>query len=120
MPDLTDSILDTIKGMLGVSLLDTAFDTDIIVNINGVFLTLNQLGVGPTTPFNIVDNSATWTQFSDQMALYSTVKTYIYLKVKQTFDPPSTAAVIDSFANQIRELEWRLTVQVDLNTPPIP
>jgi hypothetical protein len=116
---MADSILDTIKKMLGIPTTDTAFDTDIIVNINSAFMVLNQIGVGPETVYTIEDSSATWADFiTDMDQLYSAVKTYIYLKVKVVFDPPGTSYLLDAVQNQILELESRLLYQVPIETEP--
>lgn len=115
---MTDSILDTIKKMLGIPTSDTAFDTDIIVNINSALFVLHQLGVGPAeVPYLIESNVETWVDFLTDSVYYSSVKTYIYLKVKQVFDPSGTGFLLDSMDKQIKELEWRLCNQVPV--PPI-
>jgi len=110
------NILDTVKSMLGVGLGDTVFDTDIIVGINSAFMSLNQIGVGPETVFEITDNSLEWSDFLDDVAKYSAVKSYIYLKTKLLFDPPTVGYHLTSIENQILELSWRLSVQVPI--PP--
>lgn len=116
---MTDSILDTIKQMLGIPSTDTAFDTDIIVQINSVFMTLNQLGVGPDTVYSIDNSTALWADFlGDNLSMYSSIKAYMYQKVRLAFDPPSASFVLDAIRNQIQELEWRLSVQVP-TTPTI-
>lgn len=113
---MTNSILNTIKNMLGIPNTDTAFDTDIIVQINSVFMTLNQLGIGPDTVYSIEDSTPVWTDFLTDLAMYASVKAYMYQKVRLAFDPPSASFVLDAIRNQIQELEWRLSVQVP--TPP--
>jgi hypothetical protein len=116
---MTESILNTIKQMLGIAVGDTAFDTDVIVNINSAFMVLNQLGVGTETIFSISDNNTEWVSFLSDPTLYSAVKTYIYLKVKMAFDPPSTSFILSAYSDMIRELEWRLNVQVPIPPDPI-
>lgn len=114
---MLESILDTIKQMLGIPSTDTAFDNDILVNINSAFMVLHQLGVGPElAPYSIEDNTPIWTDFLTDTVYYSVVKTYIYLKVKVVFDPPGTSFLLDAMQRQIQELEWRLSVQVPI--PP--
>lgn len=107
------SILDTIKKMLGVETDNTAFDTDIIVHINSVFMTLFQLGVGPTECFTISDSTATWADFLSTATNLELVKSYIYLKVKLLFDPSASSTVDAAIARQITEFEWRLTAQAE-------
>lgn len=108
-----ESILTSIKKMLGISEDYTQFDEDIVRHINSVFLTLTQLGVGPAGGFKIEDNTAEWTDFIEDNVQLEAVSTYIYLKVKLLFDPPPSSAVIQSMKEQIAELEWRLNVAVD-------
>lgn len=107
-----ESILNTIKKMLGIEEEYEVFDTDIIVNINMVFNVLNQLGVGPSEGFSIKDSSTTWEDYLGTSKKLEMVKTYIYLKVRQVFDPGSSS-FNTAIQSQIDELEWRLTVQVD-------
>lgn len=108
-----ESILTSIKKLLGITEEYTHFDTDIIMHINTVFMILNQLGVGPEKCFRITGNSEIWDDFLlDNLDLES-VKTYIYLKVKLVFDPPLSSAVAESMNRMINELEWRLNVAVD-------
>lgn len=117
---MEDSILTTIKKMLGISEADIAFDEDVLVNINSAFMVLHQLGVGPTTVFSIDDATAVWTDFlATEMDMYSALKTYIYLKVRLVFDPPGTSFHLTAIENQLRELEWRLTVQVPIPPEPV-
>lgn len=108
-----DSILTSIKKLLGIEADYTQFDTDIIIHINSVFSTLQQLGVGPAEGFMIEDDSATWIDYlGDSMDLNS-VRTYIWLKVKMVFDPPTSSFVMEAMNRQAAELEWRLNVQAD-------
>lgn len=104
------SILTTIKKLLGLPDDYTVFDLDVITHINSAFSTLTQLGVGPPVGFMIEDDSAVWTDFIVDDLQYNAVKTYIYLRVKQVFDPPATSYLISAFDEQIKELEWRLNV----------
>ena len=108
-----DSILASIKKLLGVPEEYTQFDADIIMHINSVFLNLNQLGVGPEAGFAIENDSAEWSDFISDNVQLNAVKTYMYLKVKLLFDPPLSASVIESMNRTIAELEWRLNVVVD-------
>lgn len=113
---MTDSILLTVKKMLGIAEEYHAFDLDIIININSVFLTLNQLGVGPDKPYHIIDESEVWTDFVDPTEVPG-IQTYVYLKVRLLFDPPTNSFLVESIKQQITELEWRLNVQVDTKYP---
>ena len=105
-----ESILNSIKQLLGVGEEETHFDTDIIIYINSAFSTLNQLGVGPEETFNIVDDKAIWDDFIEEDD-YNEMKTYVYLKVKLVFDPPTSSFVLAAMERQKDELEWRLNVR---------
>ncbi len=110
---MDESILDTIKKMLGISAEYTNFDVDIIMHINTVLMILSQLGVGPSSGFRIDDNGAIWSDFIDEEDNLNAVTSYIYLKVRLLFDPPLNSAIIDSMNQTIKELEWRLNIQSD-------
>lgn len=110
-----ESILTSIKKMLGIDVEYTHFDADIIMHINSVFMILNQLGVGPAEGFTIQDETSVWSDFvSDETPVQlEAIKSYVYLKVKLLFDPPLSSSVIESYNRQIAEFEWRLNVAVD-------
>lgn len=107
---MTQSILLTIKKLLGIAEEYKAFDIDIIAHINSVFLSLNQFGVGPSTPFQIVDETETWADFQTKIP---GIPTYVYLKVRLLFDPPTNSFLVDNMQKQIQELEWRFDMQVE-------
>lgn len=109
-----ESILTSIKKLLGIAEEYEHFDADIIMHINSVFSVLTQLGVGPEEGFRIEDAGAKWSDFLHGDPRLEMVRTYVYLKVKQTFDSnSSSAAVIEAINRQIQELEWRINVVVD-------
>ena len=108
-----ESILTSIKKLLGISEEYDHFDNDIIMHINSVFMVLNQLGVGPEEGFFIEDDSTTWMEYIPEPTKLQAVKTYMYMKVRLLFDPPSSSVVMDSIKQTIAELEWRLNVSVD-------
>ena len=109
--DPKNSILTSIKKLLGITESCTDFDTDIIMHINTVLMTLNQLGIG-TEGFQIEDKNAVWSEFVDPNKLAAT-KSYVHLRVKLLFDPPLNSAIIEAIKESIRELEWRLNVRVE-------
>lgn len=114
MASTTQSILLTIKKMLGIAQEYHAFDVDIIVHINASFLSLNQLGVGPPKPFRIQDESTTWSDFlGDDETLLEGVETYVYEKTRLRFDPPTSSFLVEELKKDCEELEWRLNVQVE-------
>lgn len=106
------SILDTTKKMVGFEFDYTAFDLDIITHINSTFFVLQQLGVGPSTGFSIIDNTKTWDEFmaGDQI---EAVKSYMYLKVRMLFDPPANSFTQDAMKNAATEFEWRLNAHTE-------
>lgn len=107
-----ESILDSIKKLLGIQPEYRAFDEDLIVHINTVFIILNQINIGPEEGFMIVDGSESWDDFIKGIN-ETMVKTYIYLKVRLMFDPPTSGVLIDSMNSMISELEWRLYLEGD-------
>ena len=109
----SESILTSIKKLLGPEEEYDYFDTDIILHINSALMVLTQLGIGPSTGFFITDKSATWKDFIPDINRLEAVKTYVYLKVKLVFDPPQSAAGIESFNKMINEYEWRLNVAAE-------
>lgn len=111
--NITDSILTSIKKLLGISEEYEHFDTDLIMHINSVFSILTQLGVGPTAGFMIEDKTAIWTDFIGDEAKLMLVKSYMHLKVKLLFDPPLSSAVMECYKAQISEYEWRLNVAAE-------
>lgn len=110
-----DSILTSIKKLLGITEEYDTFDNDLIMHINSVFMILNQMGVGPKEGFKITDDSETWEDFISDSLLYEAVKSYVYLKVRLLFDIPTSSAVTESINRQISELEWRLNVAAENN-----
>lgn len=112
-----ESILTSIKKMLGIAEEYTHFDADIIMHINTVFMTLTQLGVGPSEGFFIEDDSTHWVDFIPDLNKLQAVKTYMFLKVKIVFDPGSIgASTLAAYERQIQEYEWRLNVAVENNS----
>lgn len=113
--DQNESILSSIKHLLGPGAEDKHFDPDLVMHINSVFSILTQLGVGPSSGFSITGDSEKWSAFiGKESEKFSLVKSYMHLKVKLLFDPPLGAASIESINRQISEFEWRLSVAVDL------
>ncbi len=108
-----DSILNTVKKTLGMPESYTYFDTDLILHINSVFMALQQLGVGPDEGCYIEDSTTEWTDiFGDDSILLNAVQSYICLKVRMLFDPP-TGGTADAFNKAIAEAEWRLNAYAE-------
>lgn len=110
--EIQDSILLLIKKKIGIDADYKAFDEDIIADINTVLFSLNQIGIG-VEDFSINDETALWTDFLGETKNYEAVKTYIYIKVKLMFDPPTSSFVITAMEKQASELEWRLNVKYE-------
>ena len=108
-----NSILGSVKKMLGPSGDYEYFDPELIMHINSVFTILHQLGVGPEKGFSIKDESDTWDEYITSKQNLEAVKTYVYLKVRLIFDPPQSSIVAEAIKQQISELEWRLNVDAD-------
>lgn len=115
MEGISSSILDTIKKLIGIDTDYDIFDIDIIVSINSSFMILNQLGVGPDKPFSIKGPSETWKDFFEDEEIFELAKSYIYLRTKLLFDPPSSGVLHEAVERQISEFEWRMHVQADYN-----
>lgn len=113
-----ESILISIKKLLGIMPDYTNFDDDIIIHINTAFAMLNQLGVGPKGGFMIVDENSAWEEYTTEKNL-NMVKTYIYLKVRLLFDPPTSSVLVESINRSIAELEWRIFLEGDPKSEPV-
>lgn len=110
-----ESILTSIKLLLGIKEEYEYFDDQLIMHINSVFFILTQLGVGPSEGFSIEDKFATWNEFLPDEQNLEAVKSYIHLKVKLLFDPPMSTAVTESINRLISELEFRLNAAAEIN-----
>lgn len=105
---MTDSILETIRGMLGPDEDYEYFDSQIITHINAAFSRLCRLGVGPELPFKITGTDETWSDFIDS-GYQEEVKEYIFLKVKTVFDTSTiNSSVLSAYKERIKELEWEM------------
>jgi len=110
---MNDSILVSIKKLLGITEEQTDFDADIIMHINTTFTILNELGVGPEEGFIIEDENKYWSEYISDARKLDKIKTYMYLRVKLYFDPPQNSTLLESMNRQKDELEWRLNVTVE-------
>lgn len=112
--EISESILTSIKKLLGIDENYTHFDADIIMHINSVLSILTQMGVGPANGFSIKGKEEVWSDFiTANQSIFSLVKSYVYIKVRLLFDPPLSSAAIESINRQISEFEWRLFVAAD-------
>lgn len=116
---MEESILDSTKKTLGLSNGYTTFDHDIIMHINSTFSILEQLGIGPVDGFMIEDNTNVWSDYVGDPSVVPAkqlhlIKTYLYLKVRSLFDPPTTSYMIESMSKQIAEYEYRLSTNREI------
>lgn len=112
MAELNDSILDVTKKILGLPAEQTAFDLEIITHINTIFAVLDDLGVGQTGGFFIIDNTSLWSEFIEEEAI-NHVKSYMGLRVRLLFDPPATGPATDAMTKMAEMLEWRLHTHME-------
>lgn len=111
---MEESILKSIKSLLGIYDGDTAFDDDILININAVFSTLYQLGIGSDRHYSITGEDETWNDlFENESDLVDFIKLYTYMKVRVVFDPPTNSSLLEALKNQIQEIEYRILLQAD-------
>lgn len=114
---MEDSILLSVKKVLGVAIEDEAFDLDILTAINTILMAIRQFGVGKQESFNVVDANSKWSDFADKIDDLAALKTYVELRVRLIFDPPSSSAMIDVIKETIKECEWRIYITENYNEP---
>lgn len=112
---MEDSVLDSIKKLLGIPNDYNEFDQDVVMQINSAFFALNQIGARfPYGIYTIADSTSKWDDLFDYDVDLSGIKVLVYLKVRLAFDPPTSSALIEAIKAQISELEWRICVENDL------
>lgn len=111
--NIENSILSSVKKLLGLTEDNTEFDIDIIMNINSAITILNQIGVGPNEGFVVTSKEDTYEDWLGDMKNLQSVKLYLYYKTRLSFDPPTQGSLIETLKEEIRELECRLNYQVD-------
>ena len=110
---MEESILKTIKQLIGCPDDFEQFDLDLIVHINSAFATLTHLGVGPKEGYRIIGADNVWSEFEDNAQKLSLIKDYVYIKTRLLFDPPTSGSLMDSLKEQLKEMEWRLYMLYD-------
>ena len=110
----TNSILDSTKKLLSIPLESDYFDHDVLTYINSAFSTLKQLGAKIPSDFYVSDSTSTWDDIGGNPDVIPHIRSYVYLKVRMTFDPP-TGGVKEAYENQIKELEWRINSEDDIH-----
>ena len=116
---MTDSILTSVKETLGLGDEQTSFDNELVLFINSVFATLNQLGVGPAEGYTITGTTEVWDSFLGTDKKFEPAKLYTHLRVKLVFDPPEIGFVLTAMKEQIKELEYRLNVASETPSPEV-
>ena len=107
---MEESILKTITELLGSG---DDYKTDVITRVNTFLFTLTQLGVGPAKGFRITGPDETWTDFIGEREDLEAIKDFVYMKARIVFDPPTSAAALQALKEEVKELEFRINVQVD-------
>lgn len=110
---MEESILKTIKQLIGCPDDFEQFDLDLIVHINSAFATLTSLGVGPKEGYRITGADNVWSELEDDAQKLSLIKDYVYIKTRLLFDPPTSGSLMDSLKEQLKEMEWRLYILYD-------
>lgn len=115
---MSDSILLSVKKILGLDADYTAFDEDVIMHINTALGALQQLGVGPEEGLEISDDVPTWDDLIDttlygpaSSSVFRMARAYVYLRVRLLFDPPQTSFLLEAMNNQLQEYEWRISAE---------
>lgn len=106
------NVLKSIKKLIGIYEADTSFDADLIMHINAVLMTLQQLGV-VSKECLIETGNETWDDIIEEDTDYKAIKSYIGLKVRIMFDPPANSTALEAFKESAKELEWRLNIEYE-------
>ena len=113
-----DSILKSVKKMLGIDPESADFNTDILINVNSAIFILIQNGVGLLSGFSVTDENDTYADFlgEDEKNIVDSVAMYLYVYTKIRFDPPTSSIVMEALKETLRELEWRLNISQEVNS----
>lgn len=112
---MNESILETVKKLIGCPEDQNQFDTDLVLHTNAAFSTLNHLGVGPKDGFRITGSEETWDAYNVGENELGLVKDYVYMKVRLVFDPPASGSLMDNLKEQLREVEQRLFMMAEVD-----
>ena len=110
---MTDSIFSSVKKVVGLLGDDGSFDEDILLHINSVVSTLRQLGLSIPSDFYVRDDVQTWRDLLGEFRDLDLVKSYMTMKVRLMFDPPSSSFGLKSMEEMVKEYEWRINVLTD-------
>lgn len=106
-----EGILDTVRKILGGDMVDPHFNPELIIHINTVIAILDQIGVTVTT--KTITENTTWNELIPEVNLIEEVKTFLPLKVKMIFDPPTGSSAMNALEKTISECEWRILVAMN-------
>lgn len=111
-----ESILKSIRKLIGPEDDYTHFDPDITIHINSAINRLYQLGVESAKNFRVTSEDETWGDlFGSDDEVIDMCKTLIYYKVKMGFDPPASSIASEAFRTEIDKQEWLINVWVESN-----
>ena len=108
-----DSILTTVKKLIGLDEEYDAFDQDILIYINSILFELEQIGLKSKEGFVLSDKTAVWLDYTDNERILNVLKPYVYLKTKLLFDPPTSSIAMNALEMQISEYEWRINSEAE-------
>lgn len=123
-----ESILESVKQYLGLGPESevTAFDPDILMQINSAFATLEQIGIRTSEPFILTSNDQTWDDYYNLIESsgddYKTnigplglqhIKMYIFSTVRIAFDPPTSSFALEALKEIQKELTFRIQIMAD-------
>jgi len=107
-----ESILNSIKTLLGIQIIDTSFDNELVIHINSALAVLSQLGTWPVNGLKITGPTETWSYVLISPEMMEDIKLAVYFRVRLSFDPPASSFVLESMKKQLDELEWRIEVAI--------
>ena len=108
MSAMNENVLSSVKTIAGIPTDYAVFDSDILMHINSVLAGLAQMGL----PQVLVDSDSTWSDICSENELVP-VRSYVSLKVRSIFDPPSSSSTSQAIKDTLTELEWRIQLTLD-------
>lgn len=109
---MTESVLNTIKTMIGPSVSYDGFNTDLIIHMNSALMYLAQMGI-VSDGTKITDETTTWQDLIGEETKLEGIKSYLYFKARIMFDPPASATILNAYNEEIKQLEWRMGITCD-------
>lgn len=106
-----NTVLEDVRKVIGGDMIDPHFDQELCMHINSVLVGLRQIGVKTGT--NIVNDETLWSELVPNIIDVESIKTWLGLKVRLIFDPPTSSYVSSAIEENLRELEFRIQLEVD-------